>query len=171
MMTKDHKPYKKTPTVERFWNLVDKRAPDECWEWRGGLCGPGYGIFKVGTLGVDRRNVMAHRFAYELHYGPLEKLACLHRCDNKKCVNPSHLFSGTQADNMEDKVSKGRQPRGAMHYISKLDEQKLAAARVFIMNGWSYKKIADRFNVQTMSLWNALNGKSWKHVGGAPSEQ
>jgi hypothetical protein len=165
MMTKDHKPYKKKSSEERFWNLVDRRGPDDCWEWNGGLCGPGYGIFKIGTLRVDRRNVMAHRFSYELHFGPLvDDLFCLHRCDNKKCVNPKHLFMGTQDDNMKDKVAKGRQPRGTTSYNAKLSESRLEAARLYRLNGWSYKKIADRFNIHVMSLYKAMKGQTWKHL-------
>src|SRR5882724_3729117 len=138
---------KPTPPEIRFWRHVDKRGPDDCWEWRGGLCGPGYGIFKVGKLGIDRRNVMAHRFSYELHIGSLGNLECLHTCDNKKCVNPAHFFKGTQADNMQDKVNKGRSRPGVLNYQSKLDEKKIAAAKVFRLNRWSYKKIAERLNV------------------------
>ena len=148
----------------RFWNHVIIRGPDECWDWIGGLCGPGYGQFRIGTSPSDRRLIMAHVFSYNLHYGDLGDLFCLHSCDNKRCVNPRHLFAGSQAENMADKVAKKRQRYGILCWQSKLDQQKISAARVLKLNGWSYKRIADRFNVHVMSLYKALKGQTWKSV-------
>ena len=94
---------------QRFWEKVDKRGDDECWEWTGAKTRPNaYGYFRVsGSLAV------AHRVSYELAYGgiPEDKQIC-HTCDNPACVNPSHLFVGTHTDNMQDKVAKGRNARG-----------------------------------------------------------
>jgi HNH endonuclease len=179
-MTKDHKPYKKKATENRFWSHVDKCGPipahrpeiGNCWVWTAALCGPGYGTFKIGTLGIDRRNAMAHRFSYELHCGPIpDGKSVLHHCDNKTCVRPTHFFTGTQADNMDDKVAKSRQPVGVSVYNAKLDDQKINAARLYRLNGWSYKNIGDRFNVGPMTVHDALSGKKWKHVGGVSSAQ
>ena len=89
---------------ERFWSKVDRGGPDECWLWRGGVSTNGYGNFYVSG-----RLVRAHRYAYETHYGPVApELQVCHRCDNKPCCNPAHLFRGTKSDNMRDCAAKGR---------------------------------------------------------------
>lgn len=90
--------------VERFWTHVSKSVfPLRCWIWTGALRN-GYGRFRVGN-----KKVSAHRFSYELVYGPISKgKIIMHTCDNPSCVNPSHLRLGTQSQNMADASSKKR---------------------------------------------------------------
>lgn len=93
-----------TPS-ERFWSNVQKT--DGCWVWTG--CRS----HDYGLMGANKARILAHRFSWELHYGPIPNgLGVLHRCDNPPCVRPDHLFLGTFEDNMKDKIAKGRQARG-----------------------------------------------------------
>lgn len=85
---------------ERFFSLVE--YSDNCWLWKGPRQ-RGYGYFFNGE-----KTVRAHRWSYEYFKEPLNDLLCCHHCDNPSCVNPFHLFSGTQSDNMQDCVKKGR---------------------------------------------------------------
>jgi hypothetical protein len=97
-------------TPERFWEKVDKRGPDECWEWTGARTAPGWHGVSMGPGG---RKQTAHRIAWELTNGPIpEGLFALHHCDNPPCVNPAHLFLGTIKDNMVDAARKGHMGRG-----------------------------------------------------------
>lgn len=100
---------KNTMSLEdRFWNKVDKETESGCWEWVGSTRN-GYGCIR--PIGVTK---YSHRVSWELHNGPIpDGLWVLHKCDNRKCVNPDHLFLGTNQDNVNDKMSKGRGPVGA----------------------------------------------------------
>lgn len=89
--------------AERFNEKVVK-TENGCWEWQGRKNANGYGIFTVGHT----EKVLAHRMAWKLAYGYMPELHCLHKCDNPGCVNPEHLFLGTQSDNMRDMWDKGR---------------------------------------------------------------
>lgn len=90
--------------IQRFWNKVDKRTEDECWIWMGAKVNGGY-----GCITVDSENIVAHRYSWIIHNGniPAGLLVC-HHCDNPPCVNPIHLFLGTNSDNTLDMVEKNR---------------------------------------------------------------
>lgn len=91
----------------RFWSKVEKT--DNCWNWVGGTSGKkgGYGAIRLPGRKGGKHG--AHRVSWFIAYGYMPDLHVLHKCDNKKCVRPSHLFLGTNQDNINDKVAKGRQ--------------------------------------------------------------
>jgi len=91
--------------VDKLWRNVRRGAPEECWEWIGRRDRNGYGHLNVGK----RHRVLAHRLSAAIHFGMFDRrLNVLHRCDNPPCVNPSHLYLGTQLDNLRDASTRGR---------------------------------------------------------------
>jgi len=156
---------------ERFWKFVDKRGPDECWEWTGNVSHNGYGQLRGATRNAT---VRAHRLSYEMHVGPIpSNLLCLcqgnnrrlHKCDNPKCVNPNHLFLGNQFENIQDKMRKGRAATGVRHGRAKLNPEKVREARLLRAQGWTYRKIAERFAVSEGAIHHTLfYGINWRDV-------
>lgn len=102
-----------TPLKDRWAAKVDFRGPNDCWEWQASISSGGYGHIGDDYCG---RLLTAHRVAWQIYHGNIpEKMYVLHSCDNTLCVNPAHLFLGTQTDNMHDMVQKGRHRRGRVN--------------------------------------------------------
>lgn len=159
----------KRRTLEsRFWKYSDRSGgPDACWTWIASKCPRGYG--RLGTK-VGHRIVQtkAHRLSYEIAHGvtPPADLVVMHLCDNPSCVNPRHLALGTQAENVADMFSKGRQkPRnGEASPHAKLTDSDVLALRAAHEAGVAIAPIAKRIGVASPTAWNAIKRKTWKHI-------
>lgn len=138
----------------RFWGKVEKRGPDECWEWQAArLKSGGYGAFNIGNV-IYRAN----RVAWELTHGPITNgLHVLHSCDNPPCVNPAHLFLGTPADNSLDKAIKLRQRR-------RLCPCSVRLIRSLSAEGVASNEISRRLGVSGGCVDGVLRGTNWRHV-------
>ena len=149
------------PPAEHFWAQVKILGPDDCWEWQGGKSRKGYGHARF-----DDHTVAAHRVAWILTHGPIpESLQVLHKCDNPPCCNPAHLFLGTNADNMADKIAKNRQPHGTKIPLAKLNEQQVIEARqCYAEGGISIAALAREYGVNRITMKNALQRHTWRHV-------
>lgn len=137
--------------------------PNGCWMWIGNLgARGGYGTIRTGT---DHRQTRAHRVSYELFIGPLmnaDDKVC-HKCDTPACVNPDHLFKGTQADNNKDAAEKGRRPRGSNHWNAKLTEDDVLLV-IANVDGLSDDRWATKLGVTRELIRNIRRGKIWRHL-------
>lgn len=147
-----------TDLIDRFWAKVDRGEPGECWEWSG-YCNDeagGHGAFRVSRAKVDK----SHRFSWELHNGPIPVGMCvLHRCDNPPCVNPHHLFLGTQRDNIADMVAKGRNRTAAWAIRHTRMTPALAAEikQIYAAGGYTQNRLAERFGFAKFTIFRVLH--------------
>jgi hypothetical protein len=182
------------PVEPRFWARVDKKGPEDCWEWTATRAGKGYGV-----MSVNGRAQYAHRISLFLD-GRLDldsPLCALHRCDNPPCVNPAHLFAGTLSDNQQDAMAKGRMMfqtrpecylrgenhpahrwsaearerifqshRGERNRHAKLTEEDIVQIFKLRSTGMYLQDIADRFSVSRSNVCIILKRKAWRHLTG-----
>jgi hypothetical protein len=141
------------PVADRFWEKVERAGAEDCWLWQGAVDGHGYG--SIG-LSEPRRTIgKAHRVSWELANGPIPPgLGVLHKCDTPLCVNPAHLFLGTNTENTADKTFKGRAAR-------KINTE--TAKQIFVIQK-STKEIAQMFGVSVSLVGQIKRGTVWSHV-------
>lgn len=134
-----------------------------CWLWVGPCDKNGYGkAAEKGSVHNRPRTVRAHRRSYEVNRGAIpERLHVLHRCDTPACVNPDHLFLGTNMDNVRDMVSKGRQPRGEGGGRAKLTE---ADAKAIFWDTRSQENIASEYGINQTTVSRIKLRQLWSHI-------
>ncbi len=156
------------PLAVRFWYRVNKNGPihpvyGQCWIWTGNKLPRGYGL-----INLNGRGNYSHRVSYLLHFGNFDSdLQVLHHCDNPSCVNPKHLFLGTDLDNRLDCVAKDRHTRGERQWKAILTDEIVIQARKrykFKCHRNGISAMAREFLVQRVTLWEAVIGKTWKHI-------
>lgn len=154
-----------------FWRLSARTVGDGCWLWQGDINHAGYGRLHIG--GRKGRQVLAHRYSYELHYGPLPPgINVCHKCDERypkgdftyrRCVHPDHLFAGTQADNIADAIAKGRlNMKGEANPQARLSIESVRAIRDDMNSTLS--ELAARFGVSKATAWRVRSGHGWRSV-------
>jgi hypothetical protein len=147
--------------VERFWARVSKGSG--CWNWCGNTTPNGYGSLSAGKRGAG--NFLAHRLSYQLAFGPIRQDAVImHVCDNRLCVRPSHLRQGTQKENIQDALKKGRMlgPRGVAQGRSKLTEGQVREIRQALLEGVRQRVLAGRFKVSASTISMIGSRRRWE---------
>lgn len=147
---------KPRPISPRFFKKVFKQEGDGCWIWNGSIEKSGYGRFRF-----NGKPFLAHRASWEIHNGPIPKgegyhgTCVCHKCDNKICVNPSHLFLGSQSDNMRDLLSKGMNPH------SRLKPEQVIEIR---SSNYSSEILSKNYGVNKLQIQRIKRGIRWKFI-------
>ena len=145
---------------KRFWARSEPEPNSGCWLWTGALFNTGYGkVFRKLVF------LLAHRVAWELRHGPIPSdLNVCHRCDVPRCVNPQHLFLGTDRDNQQDSIGKGRRSRtdGDHNGRAKLTRQDISKIRERFHSGTRVSALAREFGVAWSTMKDAVTGEHWK---------
>lgn len=143
------------PLLNRFLSKVRKTGT--CWIWEGHLNPSGYGVFRTSN-GCS----LAHRVSYELHIGAIPKdLHCCHSCDVPACVNPDHLWLGTNTDNQQDRITK-KLPGGGARKLT--ESQVIEIRKRYAQGNIRHKDLAVEYNVSKSAIYGILSRKKWKHL-------
>ena len=155
----DREPYNSGMKIEdqiRFESKFIKSDGDQCWFWLGHLTN-GYGRFTL-----NYKSCKAYRLSHELYIGPIpEGMHVLHKCDVRHCVNPSHLFLGTNQDNIADRQAKNRQAKGENQGQAKLTEEQVIAIRA---DTRPIRTIGKDYGISHPTVLMIQSRRTWKHV-------
>lgn len=152
----------------RFWDLITKNKVG-CWIWGRKATANR----RHRNICVGKGSMRVHRFSWEFYYGPVPNgLFVLHSCDNKACVNPNHLFLGTQKDNVHDMMRKGRDPfrrsypglKGELSGKAKLSEKKVIEIRKLYSEGCSVLKLSKIFGTSGSNIVHIVKRHTWRHI-------
>lgn len=164
--------------INRFWKKVDKSG--NCWIWTGDRTSKGY-----GRISKDGVRIGTHRYSWLIHNGTIPKGLCVcHTCDNPPCVNPDHLWLGTNLENQQDMTKKGRRvinmvglhsfegrklqlenvSRGERHIRSKFTNNKIYEVRALWETGYTINGLARTYGVAVNTMNSILKRKTWKHI-------
>jgi len=147
--------------INRFWQKVDKKTDVDCWNWMAFVDKHGY-----PRLNINGKIEKAHQISALLHIGPrLPNMCVCHTCDNRKCVNPRHLFYATQARNLEDMYNKGRnrQPKGTKAARSKLTLKQVDDLKQEYANGKiSSRKLGLKYDLTHSAVLKIIKGITYK---------
>ena len=153
------------PPVDRSWEKVNKDSGHwwngiQCWDWTAARLNGKYGLFTP-----HKEQFYAHRYAYELTYGPIaDGMNCLHRCDRPCCVNPAHLFLGTHQDNMDDMRAKGRTLKGERVGNAKLTSAQVVEIRSASEYPGYQDDLAAKYGITQGNVSDIRARKSWTHL-------
>jgi hypothetical protein len=144
---------------DRFMQHVEKDEVSGCWLWTASEHSAGYGQFNLQS---KKGPIPAHRASFFLFKGPIENVYILHICDVKLCVNPDHLYSGTQQQNIQDAVERGLMDiKGEAHHAAVLTEPDIIKIRA---SDKSNKELGEIYGVTYQHIWQIRNMKRWTHV-------
>lgn len=142
---------------ERIFAMSSPEPNSGCWLWMGAVGHNGY-----GHMQFRGRNWRAHRVSYVLHHGEiLDGLVVMHKCDNTYCINPAHLVEGTALENVQDKVAKGRQARGAGQWKARLTSEAVRAIRASVLPAC---RLAEIYSVEPSTVRAVQRGRTWAWV-------
>ena len=162
------KPWRDLPKTKSIrQRILDSSELDlvsGCWEWKLSLNHKGYGNFSL-----LRKSKAAHRVSYAEFVGGIPEGMCvLHKCDTPNCGNPDHLFLGTNQDNVDDKVSKGRTMHGSGHYRAIITEDQAVLIFKMSQEGFAIAEIGLKLGVSKHVIQQIKGGVTWNHVTGLP---
>jgi hypothetical protein len=151
----------KQPLEKRFWEKVNRKSKNECWEWRGSKLNSGYGKMRDS----NKRQRPATHISWFIHHRKWPTKLMCHTCDNPKCVNPHHLFEGNYKDNSIDCVGKDRHTRGSRQSFAILTEKDVEEIKKeYTGEHGDCTRLGKKYNVTYSTISKIMRGLQWKHV-------